>query len=147
MLICKVNQAFRLRPLPCVFLSGKGSLNLFITTVPPATPSNFSSQDEFSTTAVFKWTLTNQNADEGADTFIIQLMYENGAFFRNETFPGGVSERRVSDLIPGMRYSARIFAMNADGVATVGPISFSTTPGSKSLATVINYVDYPNFVV
>ncbi|XP_064399595.1 uncharacterized protein LOC135346038 isoform X2 [Halichondria panicea] len=102
-------------------------------TVPPATPIDFSSQDEFSTTAVFKWTLTNQNTDEGADTFIIQLMYDNGSFFRNETFPGGVSERRVSDLIPGTGYSARLFAMNEDGVATVSPISFSTTPGNPKL--------------
>ncbi len=108
---------------------------VFSHAVPPATPIDFSSQDEFSTTAVFKWTLTNQNTDEGADTFIIQLMYDNGSFFRNETFPGGVSERRVSDLIPGTGYSARLFAMNEDGVATVSPISFSTTPGSELLAS------------
>ncbi len=99
--------------------------------VPPAIPSDFSSQDEFSTTAVFKWTMTNQNADEGANMFVIQLTYDNGTFFRNETFLGGVSELRVTALIPGIRYSALLFAMNPDGVATVGPITFSTTPGSK----------------
>lgn len=84
--------------------------------------------------------MTNQNADEGAETFIIQLTYDNGTFFRNETFPGGVSERRVSDLIPGTTYSVLLFAMNADGVATVGPISFSTTPGSKWLLHVLTHL-------
>ena len=98
--------------------------------VPPATPIDFSNE-VFSTSALFKWTVTNQNADEGADTYILYLAYENGTLFRNETFFGGVSERRVTDLIPVTNYSAILVAKNVDGTTSVGPILFPTSPGGK----------------
>ena len=85
----------------------------------------------YSTSALFKWTLTNQNADEGADTFILSLTYENGTSFRNETFFGGVSEKQVTELIPGTNYTTSLVAKNVDGNTRVGPIFFTTLPGGK----------------
>ena len=75
--------------------------------------------------------MTNQNADEGADSYTLYLAYENGTLFMNETFFGGVSEKQVNDLIPGTNYSAILEAKNVDGTTNVGPISFITSPGSK----------------
>lgn len=99
--------------------------------MPPASPSDFIAQDVYSNNAVFQWTLTNQNTDEGADMFIIRLAFSNGVHFRDEIFLGGVGERRVDNLIPGTNFTAQLIARNPDGESSVGPITFSTTPGSE----------------
>ena len=88
-------------------------------------------ENVFSNVGLFVWTLTNQNEDEGADTLTIQLTYDNGTFFRNETFTGSDSQRRVHNLIPGINYTALLVAKNVDGTTTVGPIPVQTLVGSE----------------
>lgn len=101
-------------------------------TVLPTAPTNFQVQNTYSTAALFSWTLTNQNEDESADTLTLQLAYDNGTFFRNETFSGTETSKQVNNLIPGINYSALLLALNVDGSSTTDSIQLRTLVGSES---------------
>ena len=95
--------------------------------MPPLTPTNFRVDSITSLTADITWTLTNQTADEGGDVLILRVTFANMTLATDLIrLPGGQTEFRLEDLIPGTDYTATLSAENEDGVVST-PMKRLTT--------------------
>ena len=105
----------------------------------PATPSNVTASNTSTTDKVkITWSLTNQNADEAADSLTVTLQYSDRTLFEEYTLSGDETEISV-DVGPGMDYWVSVSANNPDGTRTSTATPFRSQPAGE-------YTNYKNDV-
>ena len=73
------------------------------------------------------WSLTNQNADEAADSLTVTLQYSDGTLFEEYKLSGDETEISV-DVEPVMDYWVSVSAHNPDGTRTSTATPFQSEP-------------------
>ena len=97
----------------------------------PATPSNVTASNTSTADKVkITWSLTNQNADEAADSLMVTLQYSDRTLFEEYMLSGDETEISV-DVEPGMDYWVSVSANNPDGTRTSTATPFRSQPAGE----------------
>ena len=86
-----------------------------------------------STSALIRWTLTNQNADDAADSLTLTVgqptIGENDRVY----LLSGTNTETTVVVFPGMEYAMSLAAQNRDGISTTELVTFDTPSRGKCI--------------